>query len=241
MLKDADLREQSAGVVEPGAVLKAIRLKRGWTLVEVSGRTGIPVSTLSKVENGKTDLTMDRLLRISVALDVNIGDFFQSPVQPGRTSDRARRTITRLRDADTAQSVYGAYTYHAQELLDKRMVPIIAEIRATSLAEFGDFHRHDGEEFVLVLDGDLVFHTDTYAPTHLKAGESIYFDSEIGHAYVAAGTGPCKLLLMCAPTAAVSVMAHLSPASQQRFLDVSTGAPDGPVPPAARTRGPKID
>jgi mannose-6-phosphate isomerase-like protein (cupin superfamily) len=93
-------------------------------------------------------------------------------------------------------SSYGEYWYHAQDLLEKRAAPIIATIRARTLEEFGEYHRHDGEEYLLVLDGELLLHTDTYAPVRLKKDESIYFDSEMGHAYVCASKEPCRILLI---------------------------------------------
>ncbi|WP_397586105.1 helix-turn-helix domain-containing protein, partial [Sphingorhabdus sp.] len=41
---------------DPGRVLRSLRAERGWTLAELSSRTGLPVSTLSKVENNKMAL-----------------------------------------------------------------------------------------------------------------------------------------------------------------------------------------
>jgi transcriptional regulator with XRE-family HTH domain len=186
-------------MVTPGAALKSLRIARGWTLAEVSERTGVPISTLSKVENGKTELTMDRLLRISVALEVNIADLFRSPAAEAGNGARSRRSISRADDITAIASTYGDYAYHAQDLLDKQVTPIVAEIRARTLAEFGNYHRHVGEEYVFVLEGELALHTDTYAPAFLKKGDSIYFDATMGHAYLSAGDGPCRLLLICAP------------------------------------------
>jgi uncharacterized cupin superfamily protein len=57
--------------------------------------------------------------------------------------------------------------------------------------------RHEGEEFLYVLEGELELHTECYAPLLLKAGESIYFDSRMGHGYVARGTQTCRALSMC--------------------------------------------
>lgn len=194
------LLEPTTGVMTPGAALKSLRTDRGWTLAEVSERTGVPISTLSKVENGKTDLTMDRLLRISVALEVNIADLFGSPApRPADLPARTRRSISRVGEGAEVASSYGHYTYLAQDLLNKQVMPIIAEIRARTLAEFGAFHRHVGEEFIHVLEGELALHTDTYAPVRLCKGESIYFDATMEHAYVSVGDGPCRLLLICAP------------------------------------------
>jgi transcriptional regulator with XRE-family HTH domain len=184
--------------VAPGSALKTLRTDRGWTLADVSERTGIPTSTLSKVENGKTDLTLDRLLRISVALDVNIADLFGTPSTEYTAGNRGRRSITRIGEGTVVASPYGEYCYHAQDLLEKRIAPIVVDIRARSLEEFGDYHFHQGEEYLLVLEGALSLYTDTYAPVHLKTGESIYFDSGMGHAYVADGEDPCRILVICA-------------------------------------------
>ena len=66
------------------------------------------------------------------------------------------------------------------------MVPVLTRIRAKSLDEFGDLVSHSGEEYIHVLEGTIVVHTQFYDPVTLKAGEAIYIDSKMGHAYVAA-------------------------------------------------------
>jgi transcriptional regulator with XRE-family HTH domain len=181
--------------VNPGAALKNIRTEKGWTLSDVSKLTNFPVSTLSKIENGKTELTVEKLVRITLALGVNMADLFGSPPpsQEARESSR-RRSITLAGAGKTVPSRNGDYSYLAVDLLEKQITPIIGHITAKSLEEFGGFHRHTGEEFVYVLEGELILHTDTYGPTHLKVGDSIYFDSSMGHAYVAAGDQPCRIL-----------------------------------------------
>ena len=49
-------------LIKPGAALKALRTEKGWSLADLSRRTGMPLSSLSKVENDKMDLTIDKLL-----------------------------------------------------------------------------------------------------------------------------------------------------------------------------------
>lgn len=177
-----------------GAALRNFRMDRGWSLADLAERCDIPPSTLSKVETGKTKFTLDRLLRITVALDINVADLMRSPAYEGSAADRSRRTITRLADLKPITSATSEYRYHALDLLDKAFTPLVAEIKTRSLDEFGVFHRHKGEEFVLVLEGTLIVHTDTYAPAELAAGESIYFDSGMGHAYLNGGKGRCVIL-----------------------------------------------
>ena len=47
--------------------------------------------------------------------------------------------------------------------------------------EFHDWSRHRGEEFVYVLEGEVQLYTEFYEPARLRAGESFYIDSRMGH------------------------------------------------------------
>jgi len=64
------------------------------------------------------------------------------------------------------------------------MIPVIARIRANSVKQFGQLVHHSGEEFTYVLKGAVVLHSEFYDPVVLKEGQSIYFDSSMGHAYL---------------------------------------------------------
>ena len=66
------------------------------------------------------------------------------------------------------------------------MIPIVTKIRARSVEQFGELVRHSGEEFIYVLQGAVEVHTEFYDPVVLHEGESIYIDSNMGHAYIAA-------------------------------------------------------
>ena len=194
----------------PGATLKNIRNNKGLTLSDLSELTGFPVSTLSKLENGRTELTVDKLLRITLALGVNVADLFRSPTNAQEKSEYScRRSITRSGEGDTVSSHTGDYTHLSSDLLSKQIKPIIGEIKAKSVEEFGEFHRHSGEEFLYVLEGELLLYTDTYGPTHLKAGDAIQFDSMMGHAYVAKGDAPCRIMTVSStPDAEILAPAH---------------------------------
>src|SRR4029077_14076521 len=63
-------------LARPGAALKALRRQHGWTLAEVSQRTGLPTSTLSKIENDKVSLSFDKLARLSTGLQIDIAALF---------------------------------------------------------------------------------------------------------------------------------------------------------------------
>jgi transcriptional regulator with XRE-family HTH domain len=180
-----------------GRILRDLRNHRGWTLKEMSDRTGIPVSTLSKVEHDRLTLTYDKLLQLSQKLNIRISELFAEgePTQEGVT---ARRSIGRQDDAVRVTTPNYDYYYLCTEVRRKRMIPIITMIRAKSLNEFGDLVRHSGEEYIHVLEGSIVVHTEFYDPVTLHAGEGIYIDSNMGHAYVAAeGCEEATVLGVC--------------------------------------------
>lgn len=185
-------------LVRPGAAMKALRLERGWSLAEVSRRSGLPISSLSKIENDKMEVTLDRLLRISVALEVDAAGLFVAQASPPVVTETGgRRSLTRAGEGEIVDTHIGRYHYLAYELVNKGSIPIVIDVTARSLEEFGDFNRHPGEELLFVLEGELDFYTSLYIPVRLNAGDSMYFDSNMGHAYIAAGMGRCRILSVC--------------------------------------------
>jgi transcriptional regulator with XRE-family HTH domain len=182
----------------PGVALKRLRKRNHWTLAEVSKRTGIPSSTLSRIENDQISPTYDLLLRLSNGLLIDLSQLLSAtefPSEPEATRP-GRRSINWLDDGMSVEMPTHTIRYLSTDLLNKEMTPLLSEYRARSPAEFGEFMHHTGEEFLYVLEGELELHTDSYAPVVLKAGESIYFDSRMGHAYIARGEGPCRALVV---------------------------------------------
>ena len=51
-----------------GGVLRNLRVRNHWTLKEMSRQIAIPVSTLSKVENGHLTLTYDKLVELHLVI-----------------------------------------------------------------------------------------------------------------------------------------------------------------------------
>lgn len=184
-----------------GLVLRDLRKERGLTLLEASERTGLPVSTLSKIENSKMSISYDKLLCICKGLEVDIAQLFgaDAPAEPvaPRAAFSGRRSITRAGGGYAIETPNYGHLYPAADLLNKQIIPIVAEVRARSLKEFGELIRHTGEEYAFVLEGAVELHTELYAPTRLETGDSIYFDSGMGHAYIAVGPGPCRVLSIC--------------------------------------------
>jgi transcriptional regulator with XRE-family HTH domain len=173
----------------------------------MSEHSGIPLSTLSKVENDRLTLTYDKLAQLSQKLQIPISDLFAETEQVEAIT--ARRSIGKVEDAVRVTTPNYDYYYLCTELRRKRMVPVLTRIRAKSLSEFGDLVSHAGEEYIHVLEGTIVVHTQFYDPVTLKTGEAIYIDSNMGHAYVAAEDCDEALVLGVCSSADEALMSSL--------------------------------
>lgn len=181
------------------SVITALRKKNNWTQKEMSERSGIPLSTLAKVEHGRLSLTYDKLQEVCRRLQIRMSDLLAEPEENTKQSVTARRSIARLETAMRVTTQQYDYNYLCADLRHKGMIPILGVLRARSLEEFGELLRHPGEEFIFVLDGEIELHTEFYQPMILKPGEGAYLDSNMGHAYlVAPGFDEARILGICA-------------------------------------------
>lgn len=180
-----------------GSALRSIRAERGWSLRDVSERTGLSVSMLSKVENGQRSLTYDKLLQLSQRLSIDISRLFsERGAEPQPNPHSGRRAVQRQGAGFVVESGVYTYRYLAQELVRKKFLPVLMDLNSRSIKDFGALLRHGGEEFAMVLEGEVDVHTEVYAPLRLEVGDSIYFDSSLGHAYINAGAGAARMLVI---------------------------------------------
>jgi transcriptional regulator with XRE-family HTH domain len=186
-----------------GAAIRERRLAAGLSLAELAERIGVALSTMSKIENGKISTSFERLDSVSRALQADLSEFLGgTPAAVAMQQSSAygmRRSITRPEDGTMVDA--GSYLewFHASDMLQKRFQPVVAELLIEDVADYGALTQHSGEEFNYVLEGEMEFHTEIYAPVRLTAGSSIYFDAEMKHAHVKVGSGTCRILAILCP------------------------------------------
>jgi transcriptional regulator with XRE-family HTH domain len=185
------LKPAESASSELGKRVKAARMQHDYTLEVASRVCGVSRSTLSKVENGVMSPTFDVLQKIVHGLKIDLGELFGSVPRPRANG---RRAVTR-KGAGQPHSA-GCYKMEllATELAQKSMYPFRIRITAHSLDEFTEWGRHDGEEFLFVLSGEVCLYSELYAPTVLQEGDSIYFDSRTGHAAVSTSAEDAEVL-----------------------------------------------
>jgi transcriptional regulator with XRE-family HTH domain len=178
-----------------GAAIRKLRLARGWTLAELSAESGLPLSTLSRVELGQNALNYDKLMRLCQALEVDVGNLMARQADSA-TIASGRRSVVRAGEGEPVALGPHSGRRAGAELLDKVFTPTILDVVATSLPDHGAMSVLDGEAYVLILAGQVVLHSQLYAPLPLGPGDGVYFDGRAPHALLAAEAAGARVLMV---------------------------------------------
>lgn len=177
-----------------GERVRSMRKSAGWTLAQLAGRSGLALSTISKAERGLIALTYDSILRLAYAFDMEMSELLSD--QPASVVSQIV-TVERKGQAQKVENDYYIMNMLCSGRTHKRMMPVFATIKAHSVEEFTRFINHPGEEFVYVLNGQLTFQIEGEPPRVLEPGDSVYFDSGLGHAYLSTGSTEARLIVVC--------------------------------------------
>lgn len=178
-----------------GRRLRQLRLENGWTLAEIAARSGLAISTISKAERGIIALTYDRLAQLAAGLDVDMAAFFDAE---GRRFAPGSFAVARRGEFRRQETRNYVYEMLFPELWHKAMVPMMGTLKAHNVHDFEEFVRHVGEEFLIVMEGVVTVHIQGRDPVTLQVGDSIYFDSMLGHLYASDGDRDARILVVCA-------------------------------------------
>ena len=180
-----------------GARLRAIRKQQTLTLKTLSARSGVALSTLSKIELGQISVSYEKFAAVARALDVDIAALFDP--RAGAAPAAGRRPVV-VRSTLAAAPGYDAENYDyrmlATDFPAKRMTPLHGTIVARRLAQFPDYIRHPGQEFVMVLSGRVRIHFETGEAIELARQESAYFDSGVGHVYLSTSKADAQVVVV---------------------------------------------
>jgi len=168
----------SAALDLVGRRLKAIRTRRGVTLTDLSERTGISKSTLSRLENGQRRPSLELLLPLAQEYRVPLDDLVGAPeVGDPRIRLRPRRVKGRTVLALTGKPG-GVQAW-------KIIIP-------ANQSEPNP-RTHDGYEWLYVLSGRmrLVLGAQDLV---LEEGEVVEFDTTVPHWFGSTGDGPAEVL-----------------------------------------------
>ncbi len=188
-------RQGDRKFVEPlqlGKRLREIRLSNKLTLEEASRLTGLARSTLSKIENEQISPTFQAVQKLATGLGIDIPQLFVPPVEGPAANSRL--DITRRGEGRPHPTTTYEHELLANQISRKKMVPFKCKVRARCFQDFDDWVRHDGEEFLYVLAGELDVYTEFYEPVRLQEGDSMYYDARMGHCLVSVSPDDAEVL-----------------------------------------------
>jgi transcriptional regulator with XRE-family HTH domain len=185
----ADGTRDQIGAIGPK--LRKLRKKRGLSLRDLAGLSGLSFSFLSLVERGHSSLTLSSLHKVASALDADVASFFLS--DPTARETHPLPHLTRARD-DGAIAIEGAertYKLLSGRAPERALEPLLVTIAPTEAIEVP--FTHEGEEFAYLLQGRLLFVIGGVR-YRLGPGDSIHFASTVPHAVQNDGHEPVKAL-----------------------------------------------
>ncbi len=167
--------------VEPlvlGERVRDLRKAKNWTLEQAAKQAGLARSTLSKIENEQMSPTFDAVKKLADGLGVSVPQLFTPPKAENVTG---RIAITKATEGKAFTTTTYEHELLAPNLTLKQMLPYRTRVRARDVADFDGWVRHDGEEFLYVLSGVVMFFTEFYKSTEMRRGDSAYYDAAMGH------------------------------------------------------------
>jgi transcriptional regulator with XRE-family HTH domain len=178
----AGVDDDLSGVLDAvGPRLRALRRRRGVTLAELSGSTGISESTLSRLEGGGRRPTLELLLPLAREYGVALDELVGAPATGDprvhlKPVARGGRVFVPLSRRPGGMQAY------------KMILPPDPDAPAEP-----DLRTHEGYEWLYVLDGRLRLVLGD-RDLVLAPGEAAEFDTHVPHWFGAAGTQPVELL-----------------------------------------------
>lgn len=184
----ADSNEVAAGL---GKALKSARLARGESLAQVAAATGISKSSLSLIENDRSDVTLRRLVVLAEHYGKQLSDLL-----PGRSAPNP--VVTRRKERRQLHSrVEGLDLHLLVPDTNRKMMPLVAVFEPGGGA--AEFWRHEGEELVLVLEGRILLELEGSTPIVLDRGDCAYYEGTRSHRWSNIGDGIARVLSVGTP------------------------------------------
>ncbi|QWT25346.1 XRE family transcriptional regulator [Subtercola sp. PAMC28395] len=184
-----------------GVTIRAARLSRGLTLVELAKLSDLSHPFLSQLERGHARPSMSSLERIARALETSQLDLLAGAADVSRIRevqadagvhpDRCGAIVIRSTEGTTGPYAEG----EGRLLVDGTAKFQPMEFRGAN-ASFGDYYRHAEDEFVTVVDGTILVDLGETGIHELRAGDSLYYTGGTSHRWRSGDGQPYRLFIV---------------------------------------------
>jgi transcriptional regulator with XRE-family HTH domain len=180
-------------VMNIGMEIKKLRAEKGITLKELSEKSELSVGFLSQLERGLTTIAVDSLEKLADILEVHLTHFFDYPL-------KRKEMVLRSYEQEIMDSVEGGFIKYSlsSNLEKKQLVPRLIEILPQKKDEEILSYKHEGEEFIYVLEGILTVYINDMR-REVYPGDSVHMDSNIAHNWANYTNKKVKLIAVNTP------------------------------------------
>ncbi|WP_238991759.1 helix-turn-helix domain-containing protein [Gemmobacter caeruleus] len=177
-----------------GSRMKAVRQACGLTLEAAAQRSGLALSTIHKIENGRVSPSYENLVRIARAYDIGMERLFSSDHDAHQTT---RMTVTKAGQGRKVRSKNFEYEVLCNALAEKKIIPLVTRVEKRPPMRPDELEAHDGEETLFVLSGRIELVVEHYQPVVLEPGDCAYFDSTLKHGLRALDDDEARIFWAC--------------------------------------------
>ena len=167
-----------------GPLIRSRRRNMSITLQDLSDRSGVSVGYLSQLERDNATPTLGTLAQIAQALGVGVDYFIATP----RPADALTRADTRMRFSIDGSSI--VYERIGAEFPGSQMSSFILHVPDGFRSET---MRHEGEEIVYVLEGNVVQVLEG-EEFRMTPGDSLHYRGNRAHAWYNDSGAPARIL-----------------------------------------------
>jgi len=178
--------------MQMGKKIRDLRLRRGLTVQQLAGATGLSKGFISQVENHRTSPSLATLHDLARALDTSAAYLVVEEDQMPCV----------IRATERPHVAVGGNTSRVEVLSaqPKRNLELI-QIDLPAGLDAGDHrHYHHGEQCLLCVEGQVRLICGDHI-IELGPGDSCHFDGRVPHAMENRGTGTARLLIAMTPAA----------------------------------------
>jgi len=178
-------------IIQIARRIKGLREIKGISRESLCSSLNISLDEYMSMENGKTDISVGQLIKISQLFQVELG-----AILTGEDPKLHQYCIVRSSHGIIVERK-NQYRYEnlAYNFINKLAEPFIVTAEPEEKEQDLQFNSHPGQEFNYVLEGSMKVFFENHE-VQLHQGDSIYFDSSFRHAMKATDGKKVKFLAL---------------------------------------------
>ncbi len=177
-----------------GKKIRELRVRKDWTLADLAKKSGVALSSLSRIETERMTGTLESHIQVARALGVRLPELYSDLDPLGAPVEHRRAS----QDSDKYLHGKGAsFTLLTSNALHKNMLPALMTLQAGKSTK-EEQAPAGTERFLYLLKGKLEISAGQERVA-MNAGDSLYLQASLPHSIKNVGSGQALALSLLSP------------------------------------------